>query len=404
MRAVAIRPVGMWASVPSVALAALACTPSQTEAGVAGCAEATAGCSAPGGSAPAPALTSLKVATWNLEWLYRTSGAGTVRRTDADYERLGAYAQRLAADVIAVQEVDGEDALRRVFDDATYDYHVASQAGVQLTGFAYRSGLTVIEHPDYAELDVGGVRNGTDLTVVVNGQPLRLLNVHLKSGCFDEPLSTPSNACTKLKAQLPILERWIDARAAANEPFLVLGDFNRRMSAGEAFYAELDDGQPANADLTLATDGHASLCWGGAYSQLIDHLVLSRDATPWVIEGSFAQLDYEAGDAPFKATLSDHCAVSIVLSPGSYAPRAEVPPSGDGAPNGDGDGDGDGAVPLEQALPIKGNVSADGRKLYHLPGCPSYEQTQIDESAGERLFSSEAEAVAAGWQKAVNCP
>ena len=136
----------MWAAV-SVTLAPVGCTPSQTEAGVAGgCAGAPSDCSTPGGSAPAPALTSLKVATWNLEWLYRTSGAGTVPRTDADYARLAAYARRLGADVVAVQEVDGEPALRRVFDDATYDYHVASQGGVQLAGFAYRSGLTVIEH------------------------------------------------------------------------------------------------------------------------------------------------------------------------------------------------------------------------------------------------------------------
>ncbi len=400
----------MWPRVLSAALASAACTPSHTEAGTVSDCEPPGHCSPPGRATPAPALTSLKVATWNLEWLYRTSGAGTVRRTDADYERLEAYANRLAADVIAVQEVDGEDALRRVFDDATYDYHVASQPGVQLTGFAYRSGLAVVEHPDYAELDVGGVRNGTELTVVVNGQPLRLLNVHLKSGCFDEPLSTPSNACTKLKAQLPILERWIDARAAANEPFLVLGDFNRRMRAGEAFYTELDDGQPANADLTLATEGRASRCWGGTYAQLVDHLVLSRDATPWMIEGSFAQLDYDAADAPFKATLSDHCAVSIMLRPGALPPRAEAvgsggSPSGQDAPDGDV-ARGDGAAPAqpEGPRPVKGNISSDGRRLYHLPSCPSYEQTRIDESVGERLFPSEADAVAAGWQKASNCP
>jgi len=51
---------------------------------------------------------------------------------------------------------------------------------------------------------------------------------------------------------------------------------------------------------------------------------------------------------------------------------------------------------------IKGNISTE--KIYHLPGCDSYEKTVIDESAGERWFCTEEEALAAGWRKAKNCP
>lgn len=49
---------------------------------------------------------------------------------------------------------------------------------------------------------------------------------------------------------------------------------------------------------------------------------------------------------------------------------------------------------------IKGNISRDGRKLYHLPGGRSYEQTRINERDGERWFCTEADARAAGWAKA----
>ena len=52
---------------------------------------------------------------------------------------------------------------------------------------------------------------------------------------------------------------------------------------------------------------------------------------------------------------------------------------------------------------IKGNISSKGEKIYHYPGCQSYKATQIDESKGERWFSSEAEAKAAGWRIAGNC-
>ena len=55
------------------------------------------------------------------------------------------------------------------------------------------------------------------------------------------------------------------------------------------------------------------------------------------------------------------------------------------------------------ACTIKGNISSGG-KIYHLPGCSSYDNTVINESQGEKWFCSEAEALAAGWRKALNCP
>ena len=51
---------------------------------------------------------------------------------------------------------------------------------------------------------------------------------------------------------------------------------------------------------------------------------------------------------------------------------------------------------------IKGNISSTG-KIYHLPGCGSYDKTVIDESSGEHWFCSEEEAQKAGWRKAKNC-
>lgn len=57
----------------------------------------------------------------------------------------------------------------------------------------------------------------------------------------------------------------------------------------------------------------------------------------------------------------------------------------------------------QSACLIKGNISSSGEKIYHLPGCGSYAKTVIDESAGERWFCTEEEALKAGWRKAKNC-
>lgn len=48
---------------------------------------------------------------------------------------------------------------------------------------------------------------------------------------------------------------------------------------------------------------------------------------------------------------------------------------------------------------IKGNISSSGEKIYHMPGQRYYDKTKIDESAGERWFCTEDEAVSAGWRK-----
>ena len=47
---------------------------------------------------------------------------------------------------------------------------------------------------------------------------------------------------------------------------------------------------------------------------------------------------------------------------------------------------------------IKGNVNGEDERIYHVPGSPSYDDTRIDESKGERWFCTEAEARAAGWR------
>ena len=53
---------------------------------------------------------------------------------------------------------------------------------------------------------------------------------------------------------------------------------------------------------------------------------------------------------------------------------------------------------------IKGNISDSGERIYHVPGCQGYDATVIHPEDGERYFSTETDARAAGWRKALNCP
>ena len=51
---------------------------------------------------------------------------------------------------------------------------------------------------------------------------------------------------------------------------------------------------------------------------------------------------------------------------------------------------------------IKGNISRNGTRIYHMPGQHDYDRTRITETKGERWFCSEDEAQAAGWRRARN--
>lgn len=58
--------------------------------------------------------------------------------------------------------------------------------------------------------------------------------------------------------------------------------------------------------------------------------------------------------------------------------------------------------PIDPNCTIKGNISSNGEKIYHVQGQSYYDKTAIDESRGERWFCTEEEAQQAGWRKAKN--
>lgn len=270
---------------------------------------------------PPPQARMLTVATWNLEHLTEQAGTGCQPRTDAEYAAMREYANALNADVIAFQEVENEAAAARVFDPARYQIVIENRQGSgrraecndrpgyylsrQAVGFAVRRELSVTRHDDLIALQAGDqdLRSAVDVTVQGAGfEPVRLLAVHLKSGCAE---GDTRRDCPRLFEQVPVIESWIDARAGEATRFAVLGDFNRRLAApGDRVWSEWDDSDPANADLSLAAGASGPQC-DPRYNQFIDHIVLDRRATSSA--AGFHEWTYSG------ARLSDHCAVSVRL-------------------------------------------------------------------------------------------
>ena len=273
---------------------------------------------------PTPTSTAgptIKLAAWNMEHLAESNGSGCRPRTDADYAAMRAYVEDLGADVIAIQEVESQAAAERVFDPAIYTVVIEDRVGTdrggecrgqpgltinaQRTGFAVRKGIPFDRQSDFTAVQVGNpdLRSGVDLIVRPRGgQPIRVLSVHLKSGCSS---GDRNEACPVLFQQVPVLERWIDQRAAEGVRFAILGDFNRRFGMpADTVWADWDDASPENADLALASGDQSARC-NPRYRDFIDFIVLDRRATADL--RGFEEKTFE-GEG-----LSDHCAVSASL-------------------------------------------------------------------------------------------
>ena len=265
----------------------------------------------------------LKLASWNLEFLAERDGDGCQPRDSDDYAAMKRIADGLDADVIAFQEAESVAAAERVFDPARFTVVMESRPGApsgtcggahkeqrvirQAVGFAIRKPLAFDRHADVTALMLGNppLRSGVDITLRPAGQaPIRLLSVHLKSGCFS---GREAKACPVLLEQIPALEAWIDAAAEGPERFAVLGDWNRRLGlAGDTVWAEIDDSLPAHADLRLA-DACTSPGCDPRYDSFIDHIVLDRRAGAALT--GFSETRYAPGETHF----SDHCPVSVTL-------------------------------------------------------------------------------------------
>lgn len=298
-----------------------------------------ASAAAAGASAP----RELKIATWNLEWFMAPQTlraltptclprnaprdgarravpcdvAAQLVRSHEDIAAMRRHAKRLGADVIALQEVDGPDAARLVFPG--YSFCFSTRAHVQNNGFAIRRGVPYACGPELTALSVNDdVRRGVEVRLFP-GTPreMRLLSVHLKSGCSRDSLDSTRASCTVLAKQVPELEGWIDTQAAARIPFAVLGDFNRdlqREPASRSLWGEIDDADPPLADLVNTADGQKFQNCSPAqtFSGYIDYIVLGSQMARGLVPGSFGRELYPPKQA-LRRKLSDHCPVYIRL-------------------------------------------------------------------------------------------
>ncbi|MFD2265413.1 endonuclease/exonuclease/phosphatase family protein [Lacibacterium aquatile] len=290
---------------------------------------------------------TLRIATWNLGFLTEQpdqvnadfNGPVAVRRSPEHFARLARYAERLDADIIAIEEVENEAVARLVFDPTKYEIFLTNEQDHQRVGFAVRHGVVHQKNPTSLPLfDVLGtpdtpptqrsLRQALQMTVQFGGLSIEMLAVHLKSRCAREPVSTANDHCPDFAKQVPVLKAWLKEQHEANKPFIVLGDFNREFEdiapQGNGTYLVSDDEVwkemlSAAPDLVRTTAGQRSHCWGAYYAQFIDHIVLDGQAAKLLRPYTFYQMVFDEQPRSdeegryLREYLSDHCPASVLM-------------------------------------------------------------------------------------------
>ncbi|WP_311274074.1 thermonuclease family protein [Methylobacterium sp. WCS2018Hpa-22] len=129
-----------------------------------------------------------------------------------------------------------------------------------------------------------------------------------------------------------------------------------------------------------------------------------EDLNGWLVAQGYAvayrrySQDYVSAESTAKADKLGIWAGAFT-TPGDWRKGERVMSMGFAAPGGP-----DGPIPSSQptatagACAIKGNISRQGEKVFHVPGSRDYDRTRISVKDGERIFCTEDDARAAGWR------
>ncbi|TPJ81979.1 hypothetical protein FJ434_20735 [Mesorhizobium sp. B2-5-13] len=342
------------------------------------------------------AAAEVRIANWNIQTLVYAGDPHTVFPDDhvrqpADFADLRSWRDKVATPVFFLQEVTSPAALNEVFPVADGWEHcisgqfaqdenltqgpICTKAGdnlikpagetrTQYTGVAWRpsAGVTVDSVVDVADLNVRsddpqGIRNvrwGLDVTLHSGETAVRVLVVHLKSGCFDDfmnfkfftvdPATTPPerSSCNTIARQMYPLHKWLRAREEAGDTWMIVGDFNRRLDAGAGTFQDevwqalsayspgsdgLDRDARPDTELFRAPYKKPSLCWADLANPYpttladaddynmspIEFFVFGKQAAALIDPSTEEQIVWAPATAADPKRLSDHCPARLTL-------------------------------------------------------------------------------------------
>ena len=281
--------------------------------------------------APYLSAQEVRVASWNIEHLAEHNKVGCVPRSTLDYEKLRNFSELLNADVIALQEVENTAAVERVFPKSEWNIVLSDrpnsttyrcrgndqESTQQRVAVVLRKGIKYQINKSFRELGLKmeGLRYGVVVEVFGDRDTINLMAVHLKSGCFVDDYSTSKlRACEVLGTQIETLDDWIENSIRGNKKFIVLGDFNSRLTRENSmFWNKLVEMN--NRPIGIKNGMQNLTGCHPRYPDLIDHIILGPQTSKLQVQNSQMVHFYSSTDEQMAEDdmLSDHCPISLML-------------------------------------------------------------------------------------------
>ncbi|WP_232371582.1 endonuclease/exonuclease/phosphatase family protein [Leptospira ainazelensis] len=248
----------------------------------------------------------LKLASFNAMFLYDEVGdekkfpKGRIPRKESDFEKIKTHLSKIDPDILALQEVENETAVRKILPDS-YSCAVTKTPGYQQeVGICWKKkfrSLEILLHPKVSVEP--GTRSGIELKVSIGEKIYSFLNVHLKAG--------HSRRDRDLRyEQLKTLNEILKDK----KNYFLLGDMNVPLGKDKKSWKFLSE------DLDLENPGRYTkqICWG--HKSLIDFILTDLP----VEDASFRQIPFSEDDGDFDGIpehengLSDHCPVVLEIA------------------------------------------------------------------------------------------
>lgn len=254
------------------------------------------------------------VGTFNVEWL----GDGIKDqkpRTDEDYKSIAEVISNTGADVLGVEEVENDAAIKNVMQYLPgYSYFCGVAGNKQNVAVIYKNDIKVNIVGEYIPLsiEVGRNRPGLVLECKKGNFDWTMMVVHLKStSYYDKKEGKEEESRQRRAQQAAILGKWMDSiiTNSKEKDVVILGDFNdnpaRENTSLKAFLS--------NPNYMFLTDKLATCSENKKYDN-IDQIVVSTSAKKRVVPGSVFMYNYRASlPSQVAEKISDHCPVTVAF-------------------------------------------------------------------------------------------
>jgi len=255
---------------------------------------------------------NLTIGTFNIEWL----GDGiddNKPRTEAEIQQIADIISSSGMEIIAVQEIENEEALARVVSKMDgYKLKVDKQKGKQKLGIIYKNYIAVNEIGEYEPLSLNGkTRTGYIVEAKKNDYKLLMMIVHLKATSrFDSTEALRIESRMMRHAQAEILSHWADSVMNTGvKELTIIGDLNDYPTRKNNQTLEPIINNPNLHFLTSDLRSCKNFYWF-----LIDHIVVSTETLKRFVPGSVFVYDfYDMLPTEEAEQISDHCPISVQL-------------------------------------------------------------------------------------------